>query len=55
MTFSITINIDSWVLVALVYFIARLVYRVRKAEYRLDALESPKYRNPKWKWVWGWL
>lgn len=53
MTFSITINVESWVLVALVYFIARLVYRVRKAEKRLGALESPVYRNP--KWVWGWL
>lgn len=53
MTFTLSIHIDGWLLVVLIYFIARLVYRVRKVEKRLGALESPLYRNP--NWVWGWL
>lgn len=56
MTFNLSIQIDGWWLVILIYFIARLVHRVRKAENRLDAIESPKYRNPNWlKWIWGYL
>lgn len=50
---TITIHMSGWAGILLALVIARLIYRVRKAEKRLGALESPVYRNP--NWVWGWL